>query len=76
MNESTGKFNLIKLWISNNELNMSEELNVLELLDKKYQFKNLAKYSKDNDMTEQGILKRKKTRKQQFVIFGNCNFYF
>ena len=55
---------------------MSEELNVLELLDKKYQFKNLAKYSKDNDMTEQGILKRKKTRKQPFVIFGNCNFYF
>ena len=76
MPEDSPKFNIVKLLIVNNELDMSEELNILELLNQKYQFRNLAAYSKENDMTPQGILKRKKTGKQPYVIFGNQSFYF
>lgn len=70
------KFNLIKLWISKNDINMSEELNIIDLLNQKYQFRNLANYARNNNMTEQGILKQKKNQKQQYIIFGNQNYYF
>ena len=69
INELREKLNDLKL-------TMTDELNIIELLNKKYNFRNLAAFAKENEMTEQGILKRKKNHKQQYIVFGNCNFYF
>lgn len=41
--------------INSNDLNMSEELQIFEVLFKKYGFKTISEYAKENKLTYQGV---------------------
>ena len=73
---STGKFNLIKLWINQNELSVSEDLTIIELIFKKYNLMRLKDFASANGLTEQGVLKRANKEQQPFVELSGTKFYF
>lgn len=60
-------FDQIKGSIVNNELLTDEELQLFELLYKKYGFKTISEYAKQHNITYKGVEYQIKNRLVQFI---------
>jgi hypothetical protein len=60
--------------VNNNELFMNDELEILEHLFKKYNFKTLSDYAKDQKITYPGAKRRLEERRIMSINLGTITF--